>query len=40
MKPTCYTNTKTYKYNFINMSASWRIIPFKSKYYYDETISN
>ena len=34
MKPTCYTNTNTFKYNFINMCGS--IIPLKSKLYYDE----
>ena len=34
MKPTCYTNTNTLKYNFINMCSS--IIPLKSKLYYDE----
>jgi hypothetical protein len=36
MKPTCYANTNTYKYTFINMCGS--IIPLKSKLYYDEKI--
>jgi hypothetical protein len=40
MKPTCYANTNTYKYTFINMSASWRIIPLKLKLYYDEKKSS
>ena len=42
MKPTCYANTNTYKYNFLNMCGSpayagQAIIPLKSKLYYDET---
>ena len=43
MKPTCFTNTNTYEYNFLNMcgllsaSPSGFIIPLKSKLYYDET---
>ncbi len=35
MKPTCYTDTNTLEYNFINMCGS--IIPLKSKLFYDET---
>jgi hypothetical protein len=38
MKPTCYTNTNTMKYNVINMCGT--IIPLKSKLYYENKIIN
>jgi hypothetical protein len=34
MKPICYADACTYKYNFLNMCGS--IIPLNSKFYYDE----
>ena len=44
MKPTCFSNTNTFKYNFIkhvwfSRLGGTDIIPLKSKLYYDERLS-